>query len=179
MRLEISDSVVLIIDIQEKLFPHMSQREELREKNVTLLAGTASLGVPRLAARQYPQGLGDMIEPIRPYFPAGCWDKTTFSCCGSEPLMAELRAAGRKNVIIAGIETHICVLQTVVDLKELGFLPVVVVDAVSSRKERDTEIGLRRMEQEGAVLTTVESILFELCRQAGSETFKTISRLVK
>ena len=93
--------------------------------------------------------------------------------------MAELRAAGRKNVIIAGIETHICVLQTVVDLKELGFLPVVVVDAVSSRKERDTEIGLRRMEQEGAVLTTVESILFELCRQAGSETFKTISRLVK
>ena len=178
MRIETADSLVLIIDMQEKLVPHIADNATIKAQTALLLAGTAALGLPRLAARQYPKGLGVSIAEIRPYFDGYC-DKTTFSCCGSEALLGQLQNSGRKNIIIAGVEAHICVLQTVIDLKAYGFLPVVTADAIGSRREGDYRIALRRMEQEGAVLTTVESILFELCRQAGSEAFKTISRLVK
>ncbi|WP_371381350.1 hydrolase [Sporomusa aerivorans] len=178
MRIAKSDSVLLMIDIQEKLYPHMENKEALRQKVSTLLEGGKALGVPLLAARQYPQGLGATIEEFRPYF-TDYYDKMTFSCCGNENLTGKLQATKCKNVIIAGIEAHICVLQTVVDLKALGYLPVVVADAVSSRNHHDYEFALRRMEYEGAILTTVESILFELCGQAGSDVFKTISRLIK
>ena len=178
MRIQTESAVLLLIDVQEKLYPHMENKEALSHKLTALLKGGQALGLPLLAARQYPQGLGDTIEELRPYF-AGYYDKTTFSCCGNSNLIGRLEETGCKYVIIAGIEAHICVLQTVIDLKTLGFRPIVVTDAVSSRHHQDYEIALRRMEYEGAILTTVESILFELCRQAGSEVFKTISRLVK
>ncbi|WP_425058254.1 putative hydrolase YcaC [Sporomusa carbonis] len=178
MRIEKENSLLLVVDIQEKLFPHIENHEILAQKTVTLLEGLKALNIPALAARQYPRGLGDTIEILRPYF-TGYWDKMTFSCCGDEALVAQLRGTNKKNIILAGIEAHICVLQTVIDLKALGFLPVVVTDAVGSRKRHDYDTALRRMEFEGAVLTTVESILFELCREAGSDAFKAISRLVK
>ena len=179
VRIDKENALLLVVDMQEKLVPHINHNKELIQKTLTLLAGFQALAIPMMAARQYPRGLGDTIEELRSYFTDGYWDKLTFSCCGSEPLLAQLQGSGRKAVIIAGIEAHICVLQTVIDLKDNGFLPVVVTDAVGSRTHRDYEIALRRMEQEGAVLTTVESILFELCRQAGSDAFKTISKLVK
>lgn len=178
MRITKEDSLVLLIDVQEKLYPHMNNKEKLSQKTITLLKGITALGIPLTAARQYPQGLGDIIEELRPYG-SECYDKVTFSCCSNDNLIARLRESGCKYVIIAGIEAHICVLQTVIDLKALGYLPVVVTDAISSREQQDYEIALRRMEYEGAILTTVESILFELCREAGNEVFKTISRLVK
>jgi nicotinamidase-related amidase len=178
MRIDKGSSMVLVVDIQDKLFPHMENRDEMVQKAITLLQGMTALGVPIMAARQYPQGLGDTIEQLRP-FVSEYNDKTTFSCCGDVDLLAKLRGAGKKHIIIIGIEAHICVLQTVVDLMALGFLPVVVTDAIGSRNRHDYQIALKRMEYEGAMLTTVESILFELCRAAGSEVFKTISRLVK
>lgn len=167
-----------MVDIQEKLFPHIENQEALCKKIITLLDGMKALAIPIMAARQYPKGLGDTIEELGVYF-SQYYDKMTFSCCGSENLVAELHKASRKNVIIIGIEAHICVLQTVIDLKALGFTPIVVVDGIGSRDKRDYEIALKRMEHEGAVLTTVESILFELCHTAGTEEFKMISRLVK
>lgn len=178
MRINKEHSLLLVIDIQTKLFPHMENKSALAEKVITLIKGMQTLDVPMLAARQYPQGLGDTIEELRPYF-EGYSDKTTFSCCGNKDLLAKLHAASRQNIIIIGIEAHICVLQTVIDLKALGFIPVVVTDAISSRCRHDYEMALKRMEYEGAVLATVESILFELCYQAGTDAFKTISRLVK
>lgn len=178
MRITKEDSLVLLIDVQEKLYPHMNNKEKLSQKIITLLKGITVLGVPLVAARQYPQGLGDTIEELRPYINE-CYDKITFSCCGNDNLITRLRESGCKYVIITGIEAHICVLQTVIDVKALGYIPVVVTDAISSRGQQDYEITLRRMEYEGAILTTVESILFELCREAGNEVFKTISRLVK
>jgi len=168
----------LMIDFQEKLFPHMENHEGLGRKVITLLEGMKALGVPSMATRQYPKGLGDTIEELGTYF-SQYYDKTTFSCCGSENLLGELHKTGSKNIIITGIEAHICVLQTVIDLKALGFSPIVVVDAIGSRDRRDCEIALKRMEYEGVVLTTVESILFELCHTAGTEEFKMISRLIK
>ena len=178
MRIVQNDSVVLLIDIQEKLYPHMDNKEALTQKTVTLLKGVKALGLTTVAARQYPQGLGDTIEELKPYLDS-YYDKMTFSCCGDDNFIATLQETGCKNVIIIGIEAHVCVLQTVVDLKALGYQPIVVTDAISSRRRQDYEIALRRMEYEGAILTTVESILFELCRQAGTDVFKTISRLVK
>lgn len=178
MRIEKENSQLLMIDIQEKLFPHMESKEVLGSKVITLLEGMKALGVPTMAARQYPKGLGDTIEELGSYF-SQYYDKMTFSCCGSEKLLEELHSTGRKNVIIIGIEAHVCVLQTVIDLKTLGFTPIVVVDGISSRSRQDYEIALKRMEYEGAILTTVESILFELCHAAGTEEFKMISRLVK
>jgi len=179
MRIEKEQTQVLVIDMQERLFPYISNKEELLKKVLTLVEGTKALGLPIVAARQYPKGLGDIVEELRPHL-SQCHDKMTFSCCGSKTLLDELQAeAGRKNIIIVGIEAHVCVLQTVIDLKALGFTPIVVVDAVNSRHQRDYEIALKRMEYEGVVLTTVEAILFELCYQAGHEGFKIISRLVK
>lgn len=178
MRIEKENSQLLMVDVQEKLFPHMENQEVLGKKIITLLEGMKALAVPIMAARQYPKGLGDTIEELGGYF-SQYYDKMTFSCCGSEKLLEELHRTGRKNVIITGIEAHVCVLQTVIDLKALGFTPIVVVDGISSRDRGDYEIALKRMEYEGAVLTTVESILFELCHTAGTEEFKMISRLVK
>jgi len=178
VRIDKDQSLVLVVDIQEKLLPHIENKEVLVHKTVTLVKGIRALGIPYIAARQYPQGLGDTILELRPYFNSYC-DKMTFSCCGNEALMAELHGTGRKKIIIAGIEAHICVLQTVIDLSASGFLPIVVTDAIGSRNGHDYKMALKRMEYEGAILTTVESVLFELCYQAGTEEFKTISRLVK
>ena len=178
MRIEREKSQLLMVDIQEKLFPHIENKDVLGKRIITLLVGMNALSVPIMAARQYPKGLGDTIEELRVYF-SQYYDKMTFSCCGSENILEELHKADRKNIIITGIEAHICVLQTVIDLKALGFTPIVVVDAIGSRYKRDYEIALNRMKYEGAVLTTVESILFELCHTAGTEEFKIISRLVK
>lgn len=178
MRLEKAKTQFLLVDMQEKLFPYIAGNEMIAKKNMTLLEGMKALTIPMLAAEQYPKGLGNTIEELRPYFSV-YHHKTTFSCCGNGALVKALHEQDRKNVIIGGIEAHICVLQTVIDLKELGFLPIVAVDAVGSRARGDYEIALERMKYEGAILTTVESILFELCYQAGSDTFRTISRLVK
>lgn len=178
MRIEKERSQFLLVDMQEKLFPYIDGNANIAKKATTLIEGMKALSVPMLAARQYPKGLGETIEGLRPYF-STYHDKMTFSCCGNETLVTELQRTDRKNVIIAGIEAHICVLQTVIDLKALGFLPIVVVDAVGSRTKRDYKTALQRMKYEGAILTTVESILFELCYQAGTDAFKIISRLVK
>lgn len=178
MRIDKDQSLLLVIDIQQKLFPHMEHKQELAKKALTLVKGMQALTVPMMAARQYPQGLGDTIEDLQPYFEE-YFDKTTFSCCGEQPLLAKIKGSDRNNIIIAGIEAHICVLQTVIDLKAHGLMPVVVADAVGSRRKVDYDMALKRMEQEGAIITTVEAILFELCYQAGSSAFKTISQLVK
>ena len=178
MRIEREKSQGLVIDIQEKLFPHMDNSEVLKEKIINLLEGMKALAIPIMGARQYPKGLGDTIQELGMYF-SQYYDKMTFSCCGSEKLVEDLHKTSRNNIIIIGIEAHVCVLQTVIDLKALGFIPIVVADGIASRNCRDYEIALKRMEYEGAILTTVESILFELCHTAGTEEFKKISRLVK
>lgn len=178
MRLEKESSQFLLVDMQEKLFPYIVGNEIIAKKVITLMEGMKALEIPMMAAQQYPKGLGNTIEQLRPYF-STYHDKLTFSCCGNESLVKELHKQDSKNVIIAGIEAHICVLQTTIDLKALGFQPIVVVDAIGSRTKSDYEIALERMKFEGVILTTVESILFELCYQAGSDAFRAISKLVK
>jgi isochorismate hydrolase len=170
----------LIIDIQERLFPFIDDHERLARNTAILIEGLKILNVPLLVTEQYTKGLGPMIEPLQKVLhhitPI---EKIAFSCCDEPAFMEALNAHYRKFVIMAGIETHVCVLQTAVDLLTLGFTPVVVEDCVSSRKAGDRQAALARMRMEGAILTTVESILFELTRVSRSDEFKAISTLVK
>ena len=180
MRIVQESTAAVIIDIQEKLHPHIHERELLERNTRILIQGLQALKVPIIVTEQYSKGLGQTIGGIGEVLETTARiEKTAFSCCDVPEFMDAVSLTGKKHIILAGEEAHVCVLQTAMDLLEAGYIPVIVVDCVSSRKPHSKEIALRRMEKEGAVLTTYESILFELLRYAESGTFKTISKLVK
>lgn len=178
MRISAEETTCIIIDYQEKILPAMAEKEQLIENSVKMLNGLKILGIPMVMTTQYSKGLGINVPEIREA--AGMEesiDKATFSCADSREVCNAIQ--GKKNVIICGIEAHVCVLQTIIDLKAMGYQPILVEDCVSSRKLHDKEIALIRARDEGAVITTYESLLFELTRVSGTDTFKQISRLVK
>jgi nicotinamidase-related amidase len=180
MRIKREHTAAILIDIQEKLFPHMDQNEELLRKCNILVEGLKVLDVPLLITEQYPKGLGSTISEISvrvQHLPL--IEKIAFSCCDEPAVMQHAVMQDHKTIIICGIEAHVCVLQTVTDLHEAGYTAVVVEDCISSRNPVDKRVAVERMRSEGAVITTCESILFELARVAGTEEFKAISRLVK
>ena len=180
MRIQKEDAAGLIIDIQERLFPHMHEHEALAKNNGILVQGLKLLGLPVLVTQQYTRGLGPTIPGMKVLiegFPG--IEKTAFSCCDEPEFIKALAETSKKFILIAGIESHVCVLQTVIDLTERGYEPVVVEDCISSRKPNDKNASIRRMSREGAIITTYESILFELCRFSGTVEFKAISNLVK
>lgn len=180
MRIIKEQSAGLIIDIQEKLLPHIHDNDALLARTDILIRGLQILDVPMLVTEQYTKGLGFTVEPVKSLFREfSSSEKISFSCCDDPGFFEKFKSLNRRFVIIAGIETHVCVLQTVLDLLEKNYLPVVVSDCVSSRNTQDKEIALRRIEKSGGIVTSAESILFELTRFAGSDTFKSISRLVK
>lgn len=180
MRILREDTVGLIIDLQEKLVTHMHDRDDLVAKNRMLIEGLKLLDVPVVLTEHYPRGLGKTVENIATLFAHDIpFEKITFSCCDDAAIRSRLQLLGKKTVIIAGIEAHVCVLQTMLDLSDIGMLPVIVEDAVSSRKASDKLVALRRMEASGGLTTTAESLLFELMRTAHHPSFKAISALVK
>lgn len=180
MRILKEDTIALVVDFQEKLMPVMTYKNELEARTNILLKGLKALEVPMLVTQQYTRGIGMTIPSVaeavgtEDYF-----DKLTFSCYEDENIKKAIDAAGCKNVLVCGIESHICVLQTCIDLKAAGYNPVLVADCIGSRKLSDKEMALVRAQQEGITLTTSEAILFELTRKAGSDVFKTISKLIK
>ena len=180
MRIIRDQTTALIIDVQERLFPHIHDHDSLASWTSILIRGLQVLKVPVHVTQQYSKGLGPTVAPIGGLFDSFSHiEKTAFSCCDEPKVILMLEATGRKNVIVAGIESHICVQQTVIDLLERGYQPVVIEDCVSSRRPYDNDIALQRMRREGAVISTCESVLFELCRYSGTEEFKSISALVK
>jgi len=180
MRIKKEDCAGLVIDLQERLFPVMFEGEELLERVQVLLQGLKIMDIPVLFTEQYPKGLGTTLEPVKVLIGEGrAIEKISFSCCGDANFDTRLSELNRKRVIICGIESHVCVLQTAIDLHERGFTPVVVADGISSRNPGDKKVALERMQGEGAIVTTCESILFELAGAAGTPEFKSISKLVK
>lgn len=180
MRIHLDNTIAVCIDIQERLFPHIHNHEELEKNCKILLNGFNVLEAPVIVTEQYVKGLGPSIPAIQGLINSHSkFEKISFSCCGEDAFIEELVKSKRKNVILFGIETHVCVLQTAIDLISRGWQVIVVADCVSSRKQFDKEIALRRLEKEGVLLTTYESILLELCKEAGSDTFKAISKLIK
>ncbi|HWQ79174.1 MAG TPA: hydrolase [Anaerovoracaceae bacterium] len=190
LRLKKEDAVLVGIDFQERLMPAMKGGEDLEAASVKLFKGCRVLGVPVIVTQQYTKGLGPtvaaiteaMTEPIGEEVGAEEFrhiEKASFSAMGEPAFVEELEKLGRKTVIIAGIEAHVCVQQTVIDLLEKGYTVFVANDCISSRSNTDKKYSQHRMGGAGAVGTTCESILFELLRGAKEPGFKQISAIVK
>ena len=178
--LAIKNAVLLVIDVQEKLMRVMCRREELIDNMQKLIRGVQVLGVPSIITEQYPQGLGTTIVEIAQCIPGiQPLPKVSFSCLGETKIGSKIQDTGRRQVIVCGIESHVCVYQTVRDLKAINYEVNVVADAVSSRTQENREIGLNLMLRAGAVISSVETVLFELLEVAQGEKFKEISRIVK
>jgi nicotinamidase-related amidase len=172
------DTVLAVIDVQQKLISLIPDHERIVWNIRRLLDGAKHLGVAVLATEQYPQGLGGTVAELASRLP-GVIDKTAFSSCGSQQFCQRLAEINVPKVLLAGIEAHVCVQQTALDLVANGYRVYVAADAIGSRFAVDHGTALRRMELGGVTLTTTESALFEWCRQSGTPQFKQISSLVR
>jgi nicotinamidase-related amidase len=177
------DTSIVVVDMQEKLMSAMPETEGgFAVKNVKILLEAAGiLGIPVNVTEQYPKGLGSTIEEIKEsagesFHPI---EKVAFSCARSPEFMDVLNDLVRSSVIICGVETHVCVLQTAIDLINDGYHVYIPADAVVSRKELDWEKGIDIMEKAGATVGTTETFLFQLLERAGTDEFKQISKLVR
>ena len=178
--LQPDSAALVLIDVQGKLATLMHRREELYRNLQILIEGIQILEMPIFWMEQYPEGLGPTVPEVAALLPdQQPMAKLCFSGCGLAEFMEQLRASGKKQLLLAGIETHICVYQTARDLLLQGYHVEVVADAVSSRTPENRQLGLDRMTRAGARITSVEMALFELLRQAGTPPFKRIARLVK
>jgi len=180
MRIVEEESMVIVVDIQERLFEHIAHYQILQEKVCRFLDAIALFEMPIFLAEQYPKGLGHTIPSIKERL-RSCevYEKVTFSCC-QNPLMRDaLLTCKKKSAIVVGVETHVCVLQTCLDLLEMGIQPFLVVDCVGSRESKDHDVALHRLAHAGVILTTYESIVFEVCGSAKHSAFKAMSQIVK
>jgi nicotinamidase-related amidase len=169
-------STLLIVDVQEKLLPHMHDAEQLLKSCLWLVQVARRMEVPMLASEQYPQGLGPTVAPLREALGAGpVVAKLSFSCA-AEPGFMELQALARPQVVVAGIESHVCVLQTALELCALGKQVFVVADAVSSRTPANRELALSRMREDGVRVVSREMVAFEWLQRAGTPLFREVNR---
>ena len=173
-------TALLIIDIQEKILAVMNDPERVVKNTFNLIKGFKTLNIPIFYTEQYPKGLGPTTMPLLKELEGlSPIQKMSFSCSGVPNFFTRLIDNNVAQVVVAGIEGHVCVQQTVLDLLSNGFQVDVAADAVSSRKETDYNIALRRMQAHGAEITTSESILFELLTFAGTDEFKEISKIIR
>jgi len=173
------NSVLLFIDVQGRLSERVEGPAALFKNLRRLLEGMKALEVPVLVTEQIPEKLGTTREEFMPFIPTPPIAKTAFSCCGEPEFVSALEALNRRQVILCGIETHVCVYQTALELLAAGYEVQVVSDAVSSRDPANKELALRRMETEGVKLTGTEMILFELLGDAKDPEFKPILQIIK
>jgi nicotinamidase-related amidase len=179
VRLVRKDVAVLVVDIQDRLCAAMNEEklERLVNRTCALIQGARTLELPIVCTEQYPRGIGPTLEPVRACLEGvPVFEKLRFSSVLPEVLSA---FHGRKHILLAGMETHVCIFQTVRDLQEQGYVPWVCRDAVISRNDEDRLAGLDMIKAAGAYVTSVESALFDLLVQAGTPEFKAVSRAVK
>jgi nicotinamidase-related amidase len=181
-QLDIDRAFVLVIDIQEKLLPLIRGHDRLVAACRKLLAGTRIFEIPVLATEQYSQGIGHTDASLQTSLEesrAKVVEKMTFSAWAEQAVREAILEIDRPQAIVIGIEAHVCVQQTVLDLVSRDYDACVCADAVGSRGRMDYEQALSRMRQEGAWVTTVESVLFELCQRCDTPRFKAMSRIIK
>lgn len=180
---ERDNSILVVVDIQTRLTAAMPAKVLARLQRYTtlLLRAAATLNIPVYVTEQYPQGLGRLEQEIEKLLPADSkrFEKTSFSCLGADNFKADLESSGRRQVLLTGMETHVCILQSAMDLLNLGYQVIVVSEAVCSRHRESYESALRRMLQAGAVIANSESVVFEWLRDAKNEHFKTLQSLLK
>ncbi len=169
---------LFVIDVQGKLLPAVESPEQTLSNTLALVEVAQRLEIPIAYSEQYPQGLGATEASLLALLDgkAERFEKQSFSCVSEAPINRILKQWERKQVVLAGMETHVCVLQTVLELSEMGFQVFVVEDAVSSRKQQDKVLALQRMQQHNVTLVTKEMVLFEWLKRADHPQFKEISR---
>jgi nicotinamidase-related amidase len=178
--LNVASTALLLIDFQERLFPAMHDKDKLLRNVVKLVQGAKVLEIPILLTEQYPKGLGPTVPEIRSLIPdIKPVEKVCFNCCDEDLCCSTLDGLKRKQVLIAGIEAHICVYQTALALVQSGYEVQVAGDCVDSREPENKVTALSRMVGEGISLTTMEMALFELLKEAKGDKFKQISNIVK
>ncbi len=174
------ETVLLIVDIQDKLAVTMKMRDAVINNCLHLIELAKLQNIPILLTEQYPKGLGQTVSEIRDalsvYQPV---EKLAFSCCGESAFMKALKTLNKKTVLLTGMETHVCILQTCIDLLEEGFNVHLVQDAVCSRTKENWKTGTEFMRDAGAIVTCTETVLFQLLKVAGTEEFKAISKRIK
>jgi nicotinamidase-related amidase len=174
------NTVLVLIDYQERLFPVMYEKERLLTNVLKLVKGTAALELPIIVTEQYPKGLGPTLPEIKGLIPGfTAVEKVCFSCADEAAFMERLGGLKRKQVLVAGIEAHICVYQTAAALAGAGYQVEVVSDAIASREAENKAVTLARLGQAGITITSVEMALFELLKVAKGDKFKAISAIVK
>ena len=180
MKLKTSDMVLLVVDVQERLAKVMKRRDQVVDTIGVLLRLSELLEFPVLHTQQYTRGLGPTVEPIAAALEGtGHVEKIHFSCCGEESFVKRMDALGRRTVLLTGMETHICVLQTALDLLDMGYNVHVPWDAVCSRTDGNRDWGIRFMERAGAIITSSETAIFQLLGRSGTPQFKEMSSLLK
>lgn len=174
-------SLLLVIDVQDKLCQAMDHKvlHKLTKNVGILMDAAAELGMPVLATEQYVKGLGETLPPLKERLTEPALEKMTFSCCGDNAFMAKLKSYGRKQIIVVGMETHVCVLQTVIELLDAGYIVHLVRDGVMSRHKDNWLVGVGAAQAAGAVITSTEAVLFQLLQVAGTDEFKKLSKLVR
>jgi nicotinamidase-related amidase len=179
--LNVDNTALLVVDVQGKLAQLMYQKDNLFANLEKIIKGAQVLEIPIIWTEQVPEKLGQTTPAIAELLvkSAEPISKASFSCCGIEPFMTELQALQRRQILITGIETHICVYQTAIDLLDMGFEVQIVADAVSSRTAENRQIGLERLNETGATITSTEMTLFELLRIAEGDKFRQITKIVK
>jgi len=182
MRADRDNALLLVVDIQSKLAPHIAGHEQLIRRTDALLGAAALFGVPRLLTEHCPGQIGAVIEPMRSRFAADeIFEKTCFGAADHPQFVDRVRLTRRTTIVVTGMEAHVCVLQTVLGLRAHGFAVVVVADAVGSREARqlDRELSLRRMEQAGCALAGTETVLFEWTGSGIDPRFRAVLATVK
>lgn len=179
MCISLDNVMAIVVDFQEKLVPAMHDKENLIKRTEILLKGLHALNIPTITTQQYTQGLGMTIPELRNILGNDYIDKKAFSCYKDICILEKIKELNKRFVIVCGIETHICIMQTCIDLLDAGFIPILITDCTSSRKESDKEISLIRMANHGTIFSTSESILFELMGSATHPAFREISKLIK
>jgi nicotinamidase-related amidase len=181
MLLDASKSTLLVIDIQDKLLPAMSEPERVLARTKVLLRAAEELALPVTVSEQYPKGLGRTVPDLQTNT-AVVMEKTAFSCWRDEAIKKHMIAhhdGGRPLVIVCGIEAHVCAMQTSLDLAAMGFGVFAVADAMSSRKAESAALAFDRLQQNGVQVVNTEMVVFELLEKAGTAQFKALSALIK
>ena len=176
MKAERSECILLVIDVQDRLIDTIAEHEAVVQNIETLIKTTKVLAVPMLATKQ--EKLGEIVPELQRLIKLPS-QKASFSCCGDSEFMTRLKANHKRTLIVVGIETHICVLQTVLDLLKLRYRILVIEDATSSHTLIDRDSAIERMRNSGAIVTTTETIIYELTEKAGTEEFAEILGIVK
>ncbi len=178
--LDKNDTMLLIIDIQERLAVVMKEKDKVVKNTQHMIELARMINLPLVVTEQYPKGLGRTVPELQSSIPGyKPIEKTTFDCCGEPSFLSEINKFGKKKIIVTGMETHVCVLQTTTSLLQAGFVTHVVQDAICSRTKENWKTGLAFMHDAGAIVTCTETVLFQLLRVAGTEEFKKISQRIR